>query len=70
MDVGVLGIDLSPNDVVMSWLKLQQASEWIPHPDLRSMLFQYKSHTYLCRKSVDLRSSLALDLWSSTRTKV
>jgi hypothetical protein len=29
---GVLGVDLSPCDVVMSWLRLQQASDWIPHP--------------------------------------
>ncbi len=28
----VLGVDLSPCDVVMSWLRLQQASDWIPYP--------------------------------------
>jgi hypothetical protein len=27
-----LGADLSPSDVVMSLLRLQQASDWIPHP--------------------------------------
>jgi hypothetical protein len=31
VDFGVLGVDLSPNDVLMSWLRLQQASDWIPH---------------------------------------
>jgi hypothetical protein len=29
---GVLGADLSPSDVVMSLLRLQHASDWIPHP--------------------------------------
>jgi hypothetical protein len=27
-----LGVDLSPSDVVTSWLRLQHASDWIPHP--------------------------------------
>ncbi len=27
-----LGVDLSLSDVVMSWLRLQQASDCIPHP--------------------------------------
>ena len=31
-DLGFLGVDLSPSDVVMSWLRLQQASDCIPHP--------------------------------------
>ena len=31
-DYGVLGVDLSPCDVVMSLLRLHQASDWIPHP--------------------------------------
>jgi hypothetical protein len=26
------GVDLSLIDVVMSWLRLQQASDWTPHP--------------------------------------
>jgi hypothetical protein len=30
--VGVLGVDLSPNDIVASLLRLQQASDWISHP--------------------------------------
>ena len=32
VDFGVLGADLSPSDVVMSWLRLQHASDWISHP--------------------------------------
>ena len=32
VDFGVLGVDLSWCDVVMSLLRLQQASDWIPHP--------------------------------------
>ncbi len=33
MDFGILGPDLSPGDIlVMSWLRLQHASDWIQHP--------------------------------------
>jgi hypothetical protein len=32
VDFGVLGVDLSRYDVVMSLLRLQQASKWTPHP--------------------------------------
>ncbi len=32
VDFGIMGVDLSPCDIVMSWLRLQQASDWIPHP--------------------------------------
>ena len=32
MDFVFLGVDLSLSDVVMSWLRLQQASDWTPHP--------------------------------------
>ena len=32
VDFGVLGVDLSLNDVVMSRSRLQQASDWILHP--------------------------------------
>jgi hypothetical protein len=32
VDFGFLGVDLSPSDVVMSWLRLEQVSDWIPHP--------------------------------------
>ncbi len=28
---GIMGVDLSLCDAVMSWLRLQQASDWIPH---------------------------------------
>jgi hypothetical protein len=31
-DFGVLGVDLSKCDVIMSLLRLQQASDWIPYP--------------------------------------
>ena len=31
-DFGFLGVDLSPSDVVMSWLRLQEASDCIRHP--------------------------------------
>ena len=31
-DFGLLGVDLYPSDVVMSWLRLQEDSDWIPHP--------------------------------------
>jgi hypothetical protein len=31
-DLVFFGVDLSPSDVVMSWSRLQQASDWIPHP--------------------------------------
>ena len=33
-DFGLLGVHLSLRDVVVvtSWLRLQQASDWIPHP--------------------------------------
>ncbi len=32
VNFGVLGVDLSLYDVVMSLLRLQQASDWTPHP--------------------------------------
>ncbi len=32
VDFEVLGVDLCWCDVVMSLLRLQQASDWIPHP--------------------------------------
>ena len=32
VDLGVWGVDLSLSDVVMSWLRLQEASDCIPHP--------------------------------------
>jgi hypothetical protein len=32
VDFGVWGVDLSGNDVVMSLLRLKQASGWTPHP--------------------------------------
>ncbi len=32
VDFGFWGVDLSPCNVVMSWMRLQQASDWIPHP--------------------------------------
>ncbi len=32
VDFGDFRVDLSPSDVVMSWLRLQQASDWTPHP--------------------------------------
>jgi hypothetical protein len=32
VDFGDFGVDLSLYDVVMSWLRPQQASDWIPHP--------------------------------------
>jgi hypothetical protein len=32
LDLGGFGVDLSMGDAVMSWLRLQQASNLIPHP--------------------------------------
>ena len=61
-DFGLLGVDLYPSDVVMSWLRLQEASDWMDvckvfwHLDILFIGIRVSILTLLglCRLGVDL----------------